>query len=259
MKKLSFVMFATLLIGGSVAEGGWGSFVSKFRSPGKYANGVTYRPGQVYIACFAGPVLWKTTTTGSVINYYPIKGAVRPKGVTWGTVAGTTYYWIADDIKDYIYRCIDNSSTVHGSFPAPGVDAYGVAFVNASHMFYTDRREEMLYRLNPMNGSIYSSYALKFPPNGLAYDPDGYLWINYANYPTTTVVNKCTLKGSVIASFSTMKQGSPAGCAYDAEGSYVWVSVYKRSTEIWSVARYDVGGEPAVEPASIGRLKALYR
>ncbi|MEE9457436.1 MAG: hypothetical protein V3W11_09840 [bacterium] len=259
MKRLSFITLAALLSVGLVAEAGWGSFVSKFRSPGKYAYGVAYRPGQIYIACFGGPVLWRTTTTGSVINYYPIKGAIRPHGLTRGTVAGTTYYWLADDYLGYIYRCVDNSSTVHGSFPAPSKYGRGLAFVDASHMYHTDYRGSMLYRMHPMSGSIYGSYALTFRPYDLAYDPDGYLWIVNLYATTVAEVKMCTTKGSVLASFSTKRQGIPYGCGYDAEGSYVWVSVYKKSTDLWSVARYDVAGEPAVEPASIGKVKALYR
>jgi len=109
-----------------------------------------------------------------------------------------------------------------------------------------------------MTGSIYSSYALNFTSNDLAYDPTGrgYLWIASGR---DRAVYKCTLTGSPLASFKTPfpEPHWPQGCGFD--GEYVWVGDGD-PTKGWNiVAQFDVRSEPAVAPASLGRIKALYR
>jgi DNA-binding beta-propeller fold protein YncE len=234
---------------------GFGSVVSSFKSPGPWPEGVAYRPGYIYISCYVTGVIWRTTTTGSVISYHPT-GLVYNKGVTVGAVTGRIYYWVVNRKPGYIYRFVDNSSTVHGSFAVPGSDGWGVSYVDASHMYYTDFESQTLYLLHPMKGSIYSSYSLSFYPGDLAYDSTGYLWI-VGPYVKTKSVFKCTLKGSVLASFSVAQYGYPHGCGFD--GEYVWVGASDGYNGVYSILQFNVREEPAVAPASLGKIKALYR
>jgi hypothetical protein len=89
-----------------------------------------------------------------------------------------------------------------------------------------------------------------------AYDPAGYLWI--PQFLSRTVW-KCTTTGSSVASFTTTAYGVPQGCTFD--GEYVWVGVTGGvHPELhYLIMQFEVGGEPAVVPASLGKVKALYR
>ncbi len=233
---------------------GFGSLVSSFKSPGAWPMGMSYRPGYLYISTSASNVVWRTTTTGSIISYHPLKLS-NNQGISVGTIGGNTYYWVVDRDTSHIYRYVDNSSTVHGSFAAPGPNPWGVTFVDASHMYYTERGGK-LYSMHPMTGSVYASYPLSFNPGDLAYDESGYLWVGC---PVTDIkaIYQCTLTGSPVASFSVMKYGRPGGCAFD--GEYVWVSIYDPGVGFYAVMQYSVREEPAVAPASLGRIKTLYR
>jgi hypothetical protein len=234
---------------------GFGTVMSSFKAPSNWPLGLSYRPGQLYISAYCGRVVWRTTTNGSVINYHPLYGVLN-YGITVGKISGRIYYWVVDNRTNHIYRYVDNSSTVHGSFPAPSSESWGLTFVDAAHMYCTDTTSKVLYSLHPMTGSTYSSYGLSFNPGDLAYDESGYLWIGYphVNYK---LVCKCTLQGAVLASFSTMRYGYPHGCAFD--GEYVWVGTSDLENGIYSILRFNVQEHPTVTPASLGRVKGLFR
>jgi hypothetical protein len=233
---------------------GFGSFVSSFKSPGAYPSGVSCRRGEIYIATWYG-VIFRTTPKGSIINYHPTK--LRGlSGITVGTVGGSTYYWVGTTEQSYVYRFVDNSSTIHGSFPVPGGLGQwrGLTFVDNTHMYFANQNENRLYLLHPMTGFIYSSYGLTFGPNDLTYDNSGYLWIASAG---DKAVYKCRLNGTPVASFSTVAYEYPQGCGFD--GEYLWVGCGNPAEGRNYIVQFEVRSEPAVAPASLGRVKALYR
>jgi hypothetical protein len=235
---------------------GFGSFVSSFKSPGPYPAGVSYRPGYLYIST-QNKIVWRTTTTGSIISYHPTELGGQ-SGITVGAISGKICYWVANNRPAYVYRFVDNSSTVAGSFPAPGREANwrGVTFVDKEHMYYTEQYDQGLYLVHPVTGSIYSSYKLAFKPNDLAYDDSGpgYLWITSS---PSRAVYKCTLAGSAVASFSATAYEYLQGCGFD--GEYLWVGCGDPTQGRNYIVQFDVRSEPAVAPASLGRVKALYR
>jgi len=257
MKKFWVASIGLLIISVQSAGAGWGSFVSSFKSPGPYPAGVSYRPGYLYISTMEPGVVWRTTTTGSIISYHPTELASQ-SGITVGAMSGQIYYWVANNAPTYVYRFVDNSSTVAGSFPAPGreVNWRGLTFVDTGHMYYTEQYGQGLYLLHPITGSIYSSYKLAFKPNDLAYDSSGrgYLWVTSSG---DRAVYKCTLTGSPVASFSAAAYEYPQGCGFD--GNYLWVGCGNPMEGRNYIVQFDVRSDPAVAPASLGRVKALYR
>jgi hypothetical protein len=262
MRKLTMILAGVAALAAPVCVygTGFGSLVSSFKSPDAWPLGLAYRPGRIYIATLACGVVWEVTKAGSIINYHPVNlGGVC--GLTRGTISGNTYYWLADEGTKRIYRYVDNSSSIHGSFPAPGPKPWGLSFVDANHMYHTDEGDGVyidpkLYLLHPVNGSVYASYKLSFRPGDIAYDDSGYLWITGPNVAVKSVF-RCTLTGSPIASFSVAQYGHPGGCAYD--GEYLWLGVYEITIPFHAIMRFSLREEPAVEPASLGRVKALYR
>jgi hypothetical protein len=121
-------------------------------------------------------------------------------------------------------------------------------------MYYTEWEDKALYLLHPMSGSIYSSYTLTFRPLDVAYDEGGYVWIATAD---RDLVYKCTLTGSSLASFSLASYGHPRGCGFD--GEYVWVGTNDYENGVYLILRVNVQEHPSAEPASLGKVKALFR
>jgi hypothetical protein len=118
-------------------------------------------------------------------------------------------------------------------------------------MYHTDYSERRLYLLHPTTGSVTSSYSLDFRPSDCAYDSRGYLWIGDG---ANRLVWQCDLKGSLISSFSVAEYGFCAGLAYYNKA--VWVGI---NAPLHSVVKFEVDPEYAVAPASLGRVKALFR
>jgi hypothetical protein len=257
MRTLVIATALAAAVGAGVSEADWGSFVSSFKAPGAWPSGIWCRPGELYVSVHAGTV-FRMTTTGSVTKYYPT-GLQYLAGLTGGTVGSTTYYWVGTTDPAYVYRFIDNSSTIDGSFPVPGSPPTwrGLGFADASHLYYSDQASRTLYVIHPMTGSVYGSYKLDFKPNDVDYDPagSGHLWIASG---ADRAVYKCTLTGSPLASFKTVfpEPHWPQGCGF--AGDYLWVGDGD-PTKGWNiVVQYDIRSEPAVAPASLGRIKALY-
>jgi hypothetical protein len=236
----------------------FGDVVSSFKSPAATPGGVSYRPGFLYISAATGGAIWRTDTTGSVISYHPTS-LVNNAGITVGTIRGKTYYWVVDRVDvytGYVYRFIDNSSTVDGSFALPGRYAWGVSLIDSTHMYYSATMDYKIYVIHPMNGSVYSSFTVDFYPGDLAYDEEGYLWVA-GSATADKHVYKCTTTGSVLASFSAKKWGNPYGCGYD--GEYLWVGGSDWERGRYTIVQFNVHEYPAVVPASVGRVKALFR
>jgi DNA-binding beta-propeller fold protein YncE len=172
-------------------------------------------------------------------------------GCTAGVAGETVSYWVADCQADLIYQVGYLSGSVVNSFPAPGSRPMGLAFRSATTMYHTDNDNRMLYVLHPLSGSVYSSYRFNFRPCDLGYDGRGYLWVADG---LNRLVRQCDLTGSTLASFSVASYGLPSGLAY--YNKQVWVGI---NAPLHSILKFEVDPEYAVAPASIGRVKALFR
>jgi streptogramin lyase len=173
-------------------------------------------------------------------------------GCAAGVIGSTGYYWVVSN-SGTMYQCGFNSGSVYNSFSIPGSYPYGVTFRDSGsiyYVYYTDRSARRLYRMNSTTGSIYGSYTLSFPPNDLAYDDRGFLWIADS---TASVIRRCSMSGSVYDSFSVASYGYPAGVGFD--GTYVWVGI---NAPLHRILRFEVEGV-GIEPASLGKIKTVFR
>ena len=258
MRKIVIFMAGVTVLAAPVCVcgTGFGTLISSFKSPGSEPFGIGYRPGYLYISG-CGRVVYRTDTTGSIISYYPIRLA-GVRGMTIGTIGGETYYWLVDLYEEYVYRYLDNSSTLVGSFPVPGGGMpIGAAFVDPDHMYISDVKEKYLILLHPITGSVYETYPLSFAPNDLAYDPEGCLWITNPIYENYGYVCQCTTEGSLIASFLVDGWGYTRGCGYD--GKNLWISTGEWPTGRYTILQFGAREYPEVAPASVGRIKALFQ
>ena len=245
------VIIAVLCLAGSAF--GWPNLISSFTSPCNYPEGLGFLNGELHIA---GPeyYIYRTTTTGSVIGSF--RSTRWNGGLAAGTINSTDYVWnVGAALLPGPYRVYRRNATtgsIYGSYQVTYPKPYGLAFRDSQTLYYTDSVEKQLYVLDPISGSIRDSHQLDFEPDELAYDPAGYLWIG--KWKASTVF-KCTTTGSVVTSFSSEIYGSAKGCGFD--GTYLWLGITSGSEH--RVLQLDVGSEPAVGPASLGRVKALFR
>jgi hypothetical protein len=151
--------------------------------------------------------------------------------------------------NNYCYR-VTVGGSILGSFNA-GTTTVGAAYGNTNGYLYTTRTStSRLYVRNPLTGSIYNSYNLSFTPADVGFDNRGYLW---CAAPQQSRIYQLSPTGSVVNSFLVVP-GTPYGCDFD--GTTVWVGTVGTQHMVY---RYEVGLGGAVEPASIGRVKAIYR
>lgn len=233
---------------------GWGTLLTSFPCPSgsRYPNGVAYRASRLYVATNYVPrIVWQVRpANGSVLASHHFPGA-ECMGCTTGLAGETVSYWVADSRYDVIYQIGYLTGSVVNSFPAPGRRPMGLAFRSANTMYHTDFDNKMLYVLHPVTGSVSSSYSLNFGPCDLDYDGRGYLWIADGY---NGLVRQCDLTGSTLASFSVESYGFASGLAY--YNKQVWVGI---NAPLHSVLKFEVDPEYAVAPASIGKVKALFR
>jgi len=234
---------------------GWGTFLSSFPCPAgsQYPNGLAYRSSRLYISTnsISDPRVWQVRpANGSIYTSHPAP-APGVMGCAAGIAGETISYWVASSTTDYIYQVGYLSGSVVSSFPAPGSHPLGLSFRSQNIMYHTDYGLRKLYLLHPTTGSVSASYDLDFRPSDVAYDGRGYLWIGDGhNY----LVWQCTLTGSLISSFSVSAYGFAAGIAYYNKA--VWVGI---NQPLHSVLKFEVDPEYAVAPASLGKVKALFR
>jgi len=97
------------------------------------------------------------------------------------------------------------------------------------------------------SGSLVASFAPPFYPNDLAWDGH-YLWAG----GNGVYMTKLTTKGSIVTSFPAPGGVGASGATFD--GNYLW---YVNGGRGWA---YQVDIEVVgVAPASMGKVKALYR
>jgi hypothetical protein len=163
-----------------------------------------------------------------------------------------TYFWVCTYATSMVYRVSSNGSILE-SFSGPA-EGYGIT-TNGTYLWYSSARSgNMVWQLTT-TGSIISSFS--GPGNfngGLDWDGRGYLWLADWGGPGSGGVFRMTTVGSVVESYRPVPTGGrSSGCAWD--GRYVWYCevnlpryVYQMDTVI-----------PSVAPASLGKIKALFK
>jgi DNA-binding beta-propeller fold protein YncE len=239
-------------LAGAAAATTRGSIIRSFETPcNGRTDGIDFRAGYIYHANFNGPCeLLKTDTSGSVISSLP-----EPPGAMDVDFTGSAYWVYAYSTRlpyDRIVR-LNAGGSVVASYPAP---SYGRGIAHAgTYLWYSTAGNHYwnyVYQLTT-GASVVSSFQA---PHGQGYlnrglDWDGqYLWLAQAGTGGGRIY-RITTSGSVVSSlFLAVYQ--PTGVAWD--GSCVWMAdavsewIYQMT---WT--------EVAVGPASLGRVKALYR
>jgi len=233
---------ATLVALGAVVcavagYGGTASIVASFRSPCSVAYGIDYYDGYLYHAGLGTPSqIYKTDRFGSIKEILPNPDAT-------GIDRTPTHFWVC--ARSRIYLLETNGEIVryfNGPGSVPRGIAYGGGFLWHSNGYY-------VYKLRTADGAIINSFGAPAPCAAVAgvFWEAGQLWL--AGW-ACNLIFKTTETGSVIESFSLGSIKRPYGIT--REGEYVWITaeeyVYKMKIS-----------PTAVEPASLGKVKALWR
>jgi len=191
---------------------------------------------------------WKVwSEEGSILSSF-----LPPKSekVHDGAAYDGTYYWGSSYLMASVYHLTTTGSVI-STFPQPYT--YGLTW-DGQYLWTSDCVSSgQTIRCHTTAGSLVSSFGV--PPQitfacDLGWD-GAYLWCpNMRGY-----IYRLTTTGSVVASFAPPGRRS-AGCTFD--GTYLRLSGYTDPGP-WYVYKIDIGPAPAVAPASLGRVKALFR
>jgi hypothetical protein len=227
----------------SSAFAGFGSIVSSFQTTWA-GTGLAWDGSYLwYWGVNHGWRFLRVTTTGSVVSSFGTGGY----SVTGGATYDGRYLWCAVEENIPPPRPAQITRyTTGGSFVSwfyhrgPGITnstpglAYEPGYLWVENYKYY------------VGGGLIGSFP--FPAQGdLAWD-GRYMWCGAGN----TIIQTST-SGSIVDYITT--PGIASGLTFD--GEYVWVEAWLGGSQYWTY-QYDIG-LTGVEPASVGRIKALYR
>ncbi len=258
MKRLA--LFITLLTAVAAAPG-WaylGEVVGSWSPPDYYPYALACNRNNLWVFCHRSPYLIyrMNPTTGSVRSSYGSPFGTETRGLSF-TAGG--YLWIGDRRTNYVYRCRAADGSIYGSWDA-GHDMSGGLTVQCRGdggyrpygVFTSEYSARRLYRHNLTTGSINFRFRPHSEPWDLGWDwRNGLVWVG----SISEVMYGYTQNGSQIASFR--RYIWPTGVCYS--GEYLWIATRRGSGPQHRIWKIHCPGTLSIPPASLGRVKALFR
>jgi hypothetical protein len=255
MKRLIFALLGLGALAAAPSLAVLGDIVNSFPSPTTSTPGGLGRSNQfLHVLVYSSPnyVYNVNPTTGSIHSSWPTPRPSRNRGLaySWGG-----HVWVGCYGNDYVYDCVWNTGSVNTSWNA-GHDPHGLAprqtgdgGAGTTALYVRDNSPSYIWIQRLTNGSVLSSFGIVHSSaRDIAYAHRlRLIWGPYATY----VYGYYSLNGAVVASFRCPASASVSGLAYF--GNYLWVACSNRY--IYQVHCPSM----AVNPASLGRVKALFR
>lgn len=265
--KLRYVVFELTFVLATPVGAYLGEVVGSFRAPAAWPDALAVSGNYLYVLCDpVGPdyIFRVDPNTGSVISSYlaPFGQYTKGLGYEYGG-----YLWIGrEGFPPYswmfIARCDEATGSVYSSFPiyehelAGGLDCQGipdrpgtlVAIISTDRWLY-----HRVARHTP-GGSFLDSFdhGMDLHDPGWDYENE-VIWLPCTNAAMAYVYGY-TIDGSFVTSFASPAI-APQGAAY--LGGYLWLCTADLYLHwIWKVHCPNI---TAVAPASLGRVKALFR
>ncbi len=196
------------------------------------------------------PTVYELTTEGSVKASFRVPVGSGARGLTYDRYAND-WLWVSNRINGYIYR-LTTAGSLLASFRCPLGPPYGLGYTlyNPRHgrgLFAACREQNLVARLDPTTGSLLATFA--GPAAAVvAYDDffaadrnsNNLYWDYYGSW-------------QVLDRLPARPYGVGAWVEWPTD---VWVYLYVLCANGFIYRYYGVTG---VAPASLGRVKALFR
>jgi len=222
------------------------AIVSSWPSPAMRPYGVAYDGTYIWVSCdaTAGRNIYRCSPdTGSVISSFNVS-TTGLFGCCWDG----SYLWydaLNAALEYYLHQSTDTGSVL-SSWPSPLPRTVGCTW-DGTYLWLSSYFNYLGWATPA--GSLVGSFGTTWRPTGVMYD-GYYLWTAEYRQPT---LYRITTAGSVVASFD-FPAGEPWGLGFD--GEYMWLTDIAQLGHVYKV---DIGGYPAVAPASLGRVRAIFR
>ena len=242
------------------AFGALGDVVSSYPTPANGCRAVAVGGAYLYAICTLAPdyVITCDLDTGSRVSSFICSRYERNTGL--GYEYGG-YLWIAATYRTpEVLRCHEGTGSVYSSFPvtqhnlAGGLDCRGDPTRPATLAAIICHAPNVV-TYHASGGSLLGSFGYAGSSYGEpAWDyGNNLIWFPEYVAENAAVVGYAT-DGSVVASFAA-PASRPRGAAY--LGGYLWISTGVSPNQY--IYKVHCPDDVAVAPASIGRVKALFR
>jgi len=198
----------------------------------------------------ASPTVCELTTSGSFLGSFSVAVPGGARGITYDGYSWSTVY-ISNRINGYIYK-FTTSGSLTGSFPCPAGAPYGLGFTDiySPHgrgLFAACRDAGCIARLDATTGSLLSTFA--GPAAAVVAYDDFFAAVRSSDDVHWDYNGPWQVFDTMPANVA----GLAAGVDWPTD-QWVKLFVLCRNDYIY---RYE--GYTAVAPASLGRVKALFR
>jgi hypothetical protein len=250
------VTLAAVLAGAAAGDDWPPRVVGSFPAPPEaIAVACEYEPLYALAGGAAPKVFTLSHENGSITGSFNIPVPNGARGIA-ATGYGPENIWVSNSLNGFLYRLTAGGSLV-GSFACPGGTPYGLGGYlygfgpNPGYLTVSCRDENQILRVNPTTGSLVSSFggpatAVIGYDDWLAVDNDtSYLYWNY--YGSWEVIDTLPARpwGVATGVMGTTDQAIGVSSFVLCHDGYIYCY------------RGTAGG--AVAPASLGRVKALFR
>ena len=269
MKRLMIFGVALLALAAGAVFARLGDVVASFPAPANNPIALAFRgmtsPYYIYVYCHTSPYrIYKLdAVNGSVYSSFISPQGPYTRGLTYsygggGGLPTGNYLWMGNYSTDRIYRCNPENGSVYASVPANhdvsgglAVTAFGNGGYQPTFMLSSDTSPRYVFRQSLTSGSVYSSFAPAQALYDLAWEwPNLLMW----GGNTGNRVYAYTTTGRFIESFA-MPVNNVIGFTYRSQ--YLYLGTTTGSHRIWVI--HCPNNRSAVHPASLGRVKALFR
>ena len=242
MRRVIITTVALAVLAAAATATVSGSIVASWRSPCINPAALDYYDGRLYHVAQAERKIFITTTVGSLL------GSVVDPTSARGLDRTAIEYWICH-ANGSIAR-LDTTGSLIRVLPGPATQGYDITLGEGCLWYSGYTTAPYIFRLTVETGSIMASFRSPGrAPGGLFWEAPT-LWFAEGANPTGSIYH-LTTTGSIIESI-TVPGARPYGVA--REGPFIWYTDFTTGY-VYQITYTQTG----VEPASLGRVKAVYR
>lgn len=231
--------------------------VASFPAPPEaIALACEYEPLYALVGGKAPTVLVLDRSNGSMTGSFSIPVPNGARGIAT-TGSWPPYLWVSNRLNGLLYR-LDTSGSVLASFPCPGGKPYGLGGYlygggpDRGYLTVSCRDENQILRVNPTTGSLDSSFP---GPATAVIGYDESLAVDRYSCSLYWIVHK---EWEILDTLPSRPLGVTTACQGTTDGGMGSLDGFVLCRDGFIYHYYGVNGD-AVAPASLGRVKALFR